>query len=141
VTLLGATSTDGITWTKLDQPVLQGPALALDWTKDGVAEPALAYGSDGQCQLYFTALNGDQREIGLAIGPTPFGPWTVLDKPVLSPTAGTFDAEGVLAPFVLLENGVARMWYLAPSGGEQDFVIGYAESVANDETGSPKAAS
>lgn len=137
VTLLGAISTDGITWTKLDQPVLQGPSLALDWTKDGVAEPALAYGDDGQWQLYFTALNGDEREIGLATGPTPFGPWAVLDKPVLSPTAGTFDAEGVLAPFVLLGNDLVRMWYLAPSGGEQDFVIGYAESAANDEVGFP----
>ncbi len=42
-------------------------------------------------------------------------------------------AAGVLAPFVLLENGLVRMWYLAPSGGEEDFVIGYAESSINAE--------
>lgn len=140
VTLLGATSSDGIAWTKLDQPVLNSPALALDWTKDGVAEPALAYGDDGQWQLYFTSLDGEQREIGLATGPTPFGPWMVLDKPVLSPTAGAFDAEGALAPFVLLENGLVRMWYLAPSGREEDFVIGYAESSINAEGGRSRQA-
>ena len=130
VTLLGATSSDGLTWTKLEQPVLQGTTLGLDWTKDGVGEPALLYGSDGQWHLFFTALEDATREIGLASGTTPFGPWTVLDQPILQPTPGEFDEGGVLAPFVLQEGDLLRMWYLGQTLGEQAFAIGYAEAPA-----------
>lgn len=126
VTLLGATSRDGLTWSKLDQPVLQGSTLGLEWTKDGVAEPALLFGADQQWHLFFTSLQDADREIGLASGPTPFGPWTVRDQPVLRPTPGTFDEGGVLAPFVLLEGDRVRMWYLGQSVGEQVLAIGYA---------------
>ncbi len=128
VTLLGATSTDGLTWTKLDQPVLQGTTLGLDWTKDGAGEPALLFGPNGQWHLFFTSLQDEKREIGLATGPTPFGPWTVIDQPVLQPTAGSFDGGGVLAPFVLIDGDVVRMWYLGVPAGEEGFAIGYAEA-------------
>ncbi len=128
VTLLGATSSDGLTWTKLDQPVLQGTTLGLDWTRDGIAEPALLYGPDGQWHLFFTSLQDATREIGLAYGPTPFGPWTVIDQPVVQPTAGSFDECGVLAPFLLIEDDRVRMWYLGQSVGEQVLAIGYAEA-------------
>jgi hypothetical protein len=134
VTLLGATSPDGLTWTKLERPVLQGPELGLDWTRDGVAEPALLYGPDGQWLLFFTSLQADTREIGLAFGPTPFGPWKVIDQPILHPTSGTFDEGGVLAPFVLIEEERLRMWYLGQTLGEESFAIGYAE--AADPAGS-----
>lgn len=130
VTLLGATSGDGLTWTKLDQPVLQGQALGLDWTKDGVGEPALLFLPNGEWLLYFTSLQDATREIGLASGPTPFGPWTVVDEPILRPTPGLFDEGGVLAPFVLLENDTVRMWYLGQTLGEESFAIGYAEAPA-----------
>jgi hypothetical protein len=73
VTMLGATSSDGLTWQKLDHPVLQGTTLGLDWTKDGVAEPALLY-DNGVWYLFFTSLQGATREIGLASGPSPFWP-------------------------------------------------------------------
>ncbi|MEZ4665201.1 MAG: hypothetical protein R2835_00765 [Thermomicrobiales bacterium] len=128
VTLLGATSTDGLTWTKLDEPVLQGQALGLDWTKDGVGEPALLYMPDGQWLLFFTSLQDATREIGLAAGPSPFGPWTVLDQPILRPTPGSFDEGGVLAPFVLQDGDMLRMWYLGQTIGEESFAIGYAEA-------------
>lgn len=128
VTLLGATSVDGLNWDKLDEPVLQGPSLGLNWTADGVAEPALLYGSDDRWHLFFTSLQGDLRELGLASGTSPFGPWEVLDQPILEPTAGSFDEGGVLAPFVLIEDDVVRMWYLGQSFGEQTFAIGYAEA-------------
>lgn len=130
VTLLGATSHDGLTWSKLDQPVLQGTTLGLDWTKDGVGEPALLYGADGTWHLFFTSLQDAKREIGIAAGPSPFGPWEVVDTPLLQPTPGTFDEGGVLAPFVLTESGALRMWYLGQSIGEEVFAIGYAEAPA-----------
>jgi predicted GH43/DUF377 family glycosyl hydrolase len=126
VTLLGATSEDGIHWTKRDQPVLQ-EQQGLDWTRDGVAEPGILLAPDGFVYLFFTGLGGEDRAIGVARGRSTFGTWDVLPDPVIVPTPGTFDSAGVLAPDVHLEGDRLRMWFL---GADRDGVIaiGYAES-------------
>lgn len=128
VRLLGATSPDGLTWTKRDAPVLE-TLPELPWTRDGVAEPALIFAPDGRFYLFFTALHDADRVIGVAWADSPFGPWKVALDPILTPSTSpdAFDAAGVLAPDVRIEGDSARMWYLGVSP-EEDYAIGYAET-------------
>ena len=127
VSLLGATSADGLNWTKLSTPVLQGDP-ALSWMADGVAEPSLVVGPDGKFYLFFTGLVGAERVIGLAVATDPFGPWTIAPEPILTAAQlGLAPGAAVLAPHAELVNGVLRLWFtkVAPDGSH---VVGYAES-------------
>jgi predicted GH43/DUF377 family glycosyl hydrolase len=126
VTLLAATSTDGLTWTKRSTPVLQA-LPELGWTRDGVAEPGLIEGPDGLFYLFFTGLRDADRVIGIARGTTPFGPWEVDRQPIVVPSASGFDRAGVLAPDVVIEGDTVRMWFLGTTP-EEDIAIGYAEA-------------
>ncbi len=127
VTLLAATSQDGLEWTKVATPVLTGSESGLDWTRDGVAEPGLIQGPDGRWYLFFTGLLDEERAIGIAVGDSPFGPWEIRPDPLFEPTADGFDSVGDLAPFVLIEGYTVRMWFLGMTP-EERITIGYAES-------------
>src|SRR5215207_8306315 len=70
VSLLGATSPDGITWMKLDEPVMLAQPN-LEWADEGVAEPALIEMEDGSFTLFFTGLHGEERVLGVARSETP----------------------------------------------------------------------
>jgi predicted GH43/DUF377 family glycosyl hydrolase len=129
-TLLAATSPDGRTWTKREEPVLTAMPDDVPWTRDGVAEPAVVLESDGRITLFFTSVRDKDRWIGMARSESPFGPWDVDPEPILKPTAGSFDAGGVLAPHVIIEDGMAQMWYLGtePVENGELFHVGYAEA-------------
>lgn len=128
VALLGATSPDGLNWTKLDEPVLMRDVPGANWTLEGVAEPGLVQGSDDLWYLFFTGVEADKRVIGVAVGETPTGPWQVSPDPILvHGETGAFDESGVLAPFVLIEGVRVRMWFLGMTPAE-DIAIGYAEA-------------
>jgi predicted GH43/DUF377 family glycosyl hydrolase len=130
-TLLAATSTDGRSWTKRDEPVMTAMPDQVPWTRDGVAEPAVLIESEGSITLFFTGVRDEDRWIGMARGESLFGPWDVNTEPILMPTAESFDAGGVLAPHVLIENGIARMWYLGvePVENGEYYHVGYSEAV------------
>jgi len=130
--ILGATSHDGITWTKLKNPVL-GAMPGLDWTKNGVAEAELIKGHDGKFYLFFSGIDyhTHKRErfvIGVAQSEMPFGPWDVNPQPIVVPSGrlGKFDEYSVIAPGVLLDGDIVRLWY---HGFATDKTIstGYAE--------------
>lgn len=127
VRLLAATSTDGITWTKHDEPVLTADP-ALSWMSDGVAEPSLIQGPDGKWYLFFTGLHGDERVIGIAVATDPLGPWEVAPAPIVTAaTLGLPSGGGVIAPEAELTDGVLRLWFGAVSpDGQQS--IAYAEA-------------
>jgi len=125
VRLLGATSSDGIHWTRCSTPVLEGETIG-PWTKDGVAEPALLYHQDAWW-LFFTGLNGEQRVIGVAQGPSPFGPWEIRKTPILQPSDKAFADRQLLAPSVLVDPDRIRMWLLGIRMGNEEIQVGYAE--------------
>jgi predicted GH43/DUF377 family glycosyl hydrolase len=129
-TLLAATSEDGITWEKREEPVLLAMPDEVPWTRDGVAEPGIVIEDDGRVTLFFTGVRDADRWIGMARGESPFGPWEVNPEPILLPTLSSFDAAGVLAPHVLIEGDTARMWYLGvqPVEGGEYYHVGYAEA-------------
>lgn len=124
--LLAATSPDGLTWTKREEPVLQ-PIPNIPWARDGVAEPGMLIGPDGFYYLFFTGLRDADRIIGIARAETPFGPWDINPDPIIVPSPSGFDRAGVLAPDVHLEGDTVRLWFLGVTP-EEDIAIGYAES-------------
>jgi hypothetical protein len=143
IQLLGATRNAEGVWTRNAEPVL-GPGPDPAWLQEGVAEPDLLRGPDGQYYLFVSGALGDDepRVTGLAVGPSPFGPWTLNPEPILQGAPGAFDTCGAFAPSVLLDGDRVRMWYLglddcagacpgcnhAACGCEARFSIGYAEA-------------
>jgi predicted GH43/DUF377 family glycosyl hydrolase len=126
--LLGATSPDGVAWTKRPQPVM-GASEVRTWTRYGVAEPDLVLGRDGDYYLFVTGNFGDDeaRLISVARSRSPFGPWRLARDPIVTGTPGLFDRTGVLAPTIVLDEARVRMWYLTYPG-EAQANIGYAEA-------------
>ncbi|URW75408.1 glycosidase [Sphingomonas donggukensis] len=71
--------------------VATGPTLTA-LTKDAVVlkapegegnikEATLAEASDGTCRLFYEYAKGGASRIGMATGPSPAGPWEVIDDP------------------------------------------------------------
>ena len=126
VRILGATSSDGYHWNKLPQPLL-APSSPPEWMRDGVAEPAIMMGPDGDLYLFFTGVKDNQRVIGVARAASLNATWDVNPDAIVTPSAGNFDELGDIAPTVLLENGTVRMWFVGRSHSGQ-YSIGYAEA-------------
>ncbi len=103
-----ATSSDGLTWAKHPDPVLEyvpgtwevsissmyvikdGDSLKMWYADDGLGISGLGYASS------IDGINWSKSE----------------DNPVLTPEPGLWDDEFVTVPTVILENGKYRMWYL-----------------------------
>jgi hypothetical protein len=124
--LLGATSSNGLSWTKRREPVLS-PSPDPSWMVNGVAEPDLIKVPDGKYYLFFTGNLGDDeaRLIGIARSDTALGPWRVRQEPLLTGTANLFDRKSVLAPSVRIEGDTLRLWYLTSDA--DGHMTGYAE--------------
>lgn len=120
--LLGATSADGVNWTKHEGEVLSGPAIELAWA-EVVKEADLVQAPDGEYYLFFT---GDDV-LGVAKATHPFGPWSVLPEPVLVADQD-WEAGAVIAPSVLIEHDRVRVWYMGFQPEFTDFAVGYAEA-------------
>ena len=127
-TLLTARSSDGLTWIKDKEPAVGPDDFAVDWLANGAAEPGLIRGPDSRWYLFITGLNGEERAIGVAVGNTASGPWTISAEPVLEADGTGFDGGQVLAPMVLIEGDRVRMWYLGFPSGTEGYAIGYAEA-------------
>jgi len=123
--LFGATSEDGINWTK------QGDLLIKDsevsWALDNPRESELVAGSDGKFYLFFTNdIAQNESAIGIARSEHPFGPWDVYQEPLIFKTKD-WEESGLIAPSVLIEDDKIRMWYMVETGGFSNFFIGYSE--------------
>lgn len=128
INLLGATSRDGINWTKREKPILEGAQMPAFFRKPGAGEPELVKGPDGLFYLFYTALQGDNPHvIGLGSSKNPFGPWKMSEEPIIIPQEGRFDEAEIVAPSVLIENGKIRMWFSGFSR-KPTIAVGYAEA-------------
>jgi beta-xylosidase len=121
--ILGATSTDGETWTKLSEPIISGTDFNLDWA-EVIKEPAIVKGPDN---IFYLFISGD-TSIGVARSNSILGPYEVYPDPILTKTYD-WEAYSVIAPSVIIEDNKVRMWYMGvvASGSGADFAIGYAE--------------
>lgn len=122
--ILGATSPDGVNWTKLPNPVLAGTDKNLSWA-EVIKEPDLVKGPDG---LFYLFISGD-HSIGVARSENILGPYEVYPEPIIQPTL-SWEGSDVIAPSVIIENNKVRIWYMGVqvNGSGADFSIGYAES-------------
>jgi hypothetical protein len=129
------TSEDGLTWT------LDAEAPPLDTDDEELlpmAEPGIDVSTgyvadDGIWVLYFeTVRTGMPWEIWRATAPSPQGPWTISDEPVLSTgAAGAFDDRGVTWPSVVRVGDRWAMYYAGitgPGTGRGTGAIGVAFS-------------
>ena len=123
--LFGATSEDGINWTKQGELLIKESNVS--WALDNPRESELVAGPDGLFYLFFTNdVAQNESAIGLARSEHPFGPWDVYQEPLIFKTKD-WEESGLIAPAVLIEDEQIKMWYMAETGGFSKFFIGYAE--------------
>lgn len=137
--ILGATSpvSDAIGWTKkADGPVI-GPDDGIpDFFGGFVGEPGLDRDTDGRYYLFISAgcdAGGYSDCINLARSDQPFGPYEIYPHTLLYPSPSPYERTEIIAPSVIFENGIGRMWYhglnTEPIEGESwGAYIMYAES-------------
>lgn len=129
----GATSVDGLAWTRRAGPVLSIPEGGLGWV-DAAVEPSLRKLSNGRFYLFITGDDESNAQspssIGVLEASHPFGPWSLCGSPAVTMSQPWHDEE-IIAPDVYEDDGVLRMYYHGltfndPATGER-FRVGYAE--------------
>ena len=115
------TSEDGTKWTLVGSaPVLSSDDAAL--ANPGIDVSTGFVADDGTWVLIFeTVSSSTPWVLGRATSPSPDGPWTIDDEPILTPgAAGAFDAGGLQWPSVVRTEGGYLLYYagfdLAQSG-------------------------
>lgn len=143
VFVIGATSSDGLTWVKHTEPVLlpalwrdsSDPATGYDWMTGIVGEASFFLGPDGFFYLFFQRDGPDDKmRIGLVRAIHPFRPYTIKPDPILEPVPGTFDEQGVIAPHALYDNGLVRLYHNGLSYQPDPFT----GAVLTDDEGDPE---
>lgn len=121
-----ATSTNGITWTRLVSPVLD-PGNPGDWDEARVGQVSVL--KNGPLyQMWFVGWDNDAiGQVGYATS-TNGVDWTkYAGNPVLTVDPGAWDETEVGGPRVVFDGSTYHLWYHGFSGGCCDS-IGYATS-------------
>ncbi len=116
VSIMHATSSDGVSWTKDASPVASPDDFSVgDWRVEGVAEPSVVQAPDGRWLMFYLGLGAsDARNIGVAFADDPDGPWDFsCDTKVIEPTTPVVDGDQVLGMDAIFDDGVLRVWYNA----------------------------
>ena len=108
-----ATSTDGVQWSKLDQPVLDvGPRGS--WDERGVADPYVLRVGDSLYMYYLGQDRARRQRLGVARSQDGVRWQKHRDNPILElGEPGMFDAVGLGEPAVWAEQGWYWMLYTA----------------------------
>ena len=121
----------GMRWARDPlNPVLSGGGPSA-WNTH-VFNPSVLYNADSnRFEMWFNGVAGPNgsypRKVGRATSKDG-STWVQDPAPVLSPTAGTWDAYTVEAPRVIRENGSYKMWYTSFASPTSVAHIGYATS-------------
>ena len=120
-----ATSTDGITWTRLASPVLD-PGNPGDWDETKVGQVSVLK-NGSLYQMWFVGWSGSIGQVGYATSANGVD-WTkYAGDPVLTVDAGAWDETEVGGPRVVFDGSTYHLWYHGFTGGCCDS-IGYATS-------------
>lgn len=133
-----ATSPDGWTWREQGLAVGRGPAGAFD--DRAVFTPEIL-AHDGKYYLVYQVVQAPYRSrtknhVGMAVAESPYGPWTKLGAPILSPTdngawqgdiddrslvaeRGDFDSHKIHDPTLLHLRGKFYLYYKGQAIGER----------------------
>lgn len=121
--IYAAWSKNGMEWRKY--PTDASPQPVLDrGTSNHVNDPSVVQVGSLWRMYYTDAATGEADRIWLAESISVKG--FAKKEEVLGPVAGTWEAEKVGRPSVLLEGGVYKMWYDGQTGGVRS--VGYATS-------------
>lgn len=142
-TILMATSTDFVTWTR--RGIMIATAPAVDWRSQAVWRTNIVK-RGSLYYLFFNATNSaGQENIGYATSSVLTGPWTVDDvnSPILSVGAGAaWDNNHVADPYVYRIGSTWFMGYMGYNGTTGNLQSGFATtSDANFPLGWTKFAS
>lgn len=119
--IMGATSSDGINWTKISDPLIK--STEISYSSD-INESALIYSAENN--TWYIPFSTD-RSIGIARSQEFDGPYDIYNKPIISPN-DDWNSE-VTAPDGLIENGKLRLWYHGVKEPNYwPWVIGYSEA-------------
>jgi predicted GH43/DUF377 family glycosyl hydrolase len=132
-----ATSTDGINWTKYDDPLTTDPPYAGSdpvlvptpgrWDSQVVYHPNVIL-NDSTYEMWYVAMG---NMIGQNVGYATSSDGINWDKDTSNPvmeigSAGSFDDFRLLTPCIILENDIYKMWY---TGSDNiTWRIGYAST-------------
>lgn len=130
-----ATSTDGISWTKFDDPLTTDPPYAESdpvlvptpgtWDSQVVYHPNVIV-NDSTYEMWYVAMG---NMIGQNVGYATSSDGINWDKDSSNPvmtigSAGSFDNFRLLTPCVMFENNLYKMWYTGSN--DVTWRIGYA---------------
>lgn len=136
-----ATSPDGITWTKLNEPVLE-PGPSDSWDHQGLFGPTVFYNQEeGRYEMWYAAWEGTSHPTnrfgrafsldGIEWAKDARNPLMYPESDYLHPllqygSANHWEAYDIQEPCVLLKDGKRRIWF---TGRDWNGVaqIGYAE--------------
>jgi predicted GH43/DUF377 family glycosyl hydrolase len=113
---------DGLTWDKYDDPVL--PVGTASWEAVSVTESCVV--KEGSVyRMWYTGNDGGPIGYATSMDGISWTKWSV--NPVFAKgDTGTWDAEEVDNPYVILDGGTFHMWYGGSDGLSE--AIGYASS-------------
>lgn len=119
-----AESEDGINWTKFEgNPIFEGDGTGFDSLSSG--RPIVSVNEDGEWLMYYSA---DGR-VGQATAPSPTGPWTRADEPLLANgPPGSWDHELLLLDQIVIVGDEQRLYYSGRAASGQSAMIGLAIS-------------
>lgn len=126
IRLLHAVSENGIHWEKLGPLIWENAEIS--WLKDGCGEPHIFLYENKYYLLITGNLGGeDKRCIGIARSDSPYGPYEIKLDPIIVAKPNTFNKDGVLAPSIIIENNIMKVWYLTSDLTKEEHMIGYTE--------------
>lgn len=109
------TWSDGIEWELAgDEPIMT--SSDVPFTAGGQDVSSGFFTDDGTWVLVFTTVSGQPWEIGLATGPGPDRPWTVLPEPVLVGQSDAREDGGLGWPSVVPTEDGWAMYFTAKTG-------------------------
>ncbi|MFK7800700.1 MAG: hypothetical protein AB8G95_03615 [Anaerolineae bacterium] len=116
VDIMYSTSADGITWELVQEdPIYEGDEV--EYAEVALLASSVIVLEDGTWVMYFYTWDewswpASKGSIGLATAPSPVGPWTPLDEPILMPGGkGEWDELAVRAPSVVQTDEGFTMFY------------------------------
>ncbi len=119
IRLIGATSSDGINWTKISKPII-APA-EVTYSPD-INEASLIKADD-----YWYIPFSTGSSIGIARSKTFEGPYSIYPAAIVNPEF-SWDGE-VTAPDGIIEDGEMKLWYHGVSAPNYwPWVIGYSSA-------------
>ncbi|MTB52076.1 hypothetical protein [Lewinella sp. W8] len=119
--ILGATSTDGVNWTKLPDPLIESSDIVFS---QDINESSLVYSPESN--QWYIPFSTD-RSIGLARSTNFSGPYDIYPQAIINPNDSW--AGEVTAPDGIIEDGKLKLWFHGVQTPEYwPWVIGYAEA-------------